>query len=279
MIHTRALLDDPRHKTHRQGSAVLALLDDGLAAVDRQLAAARSAVYDATEDSAGLSASRLEMAVAGLLQVHVHLHLLGARWPLGTADLFVRKLAAEGLRLPVPALCPSDDPGGDEVGTELRKRLNACGLAPTMTSARPIVRIATVDLVDPLAWPAVLYPLASWAVSRGELGALLPDVEMNGDILLRLCTAAVTARILGEPTFAALAVKDLLCSSSGTARNRDLLLVAAAMRPYAQADPIAGYGSQLEYFTAALGGAGRGRKRMVLACGGQCAEHRGTGLA
>ena len=256
LIHTRALLDDPRHLTKRQASAVTSLLGDGIAAVDRQLASLRIAVYEADSRQTARVASGIGMAVAGLRQIHAHLGLLGTRWPLGTADLFVRKLVAEGTPLAIPTLCPTDEAGdtAGEVGESLRERLSACGLTITpVESARPVLRIQTADIVEPLAWPCLIYPLAGWTVARRDLASQLHSPqEPDGDGYLRLCTAVAAARVLGEPIFAALAVKALLGAWSGAGRNRDLPLLAIATKPYAMATDFQGAKSLLDYFGSAI---------------------------
>ncbi len=234
VIHTRALLEDPRHLTRRHGSAVLEMLGAGLAVVESKLAAARSTVYCAGDDGSEAASESLAVVVAGLRQIHAHLGLLRTKWQLGTADLFARKLAAEGAPLPIPVLCPIDDPdGGGEVGAEFRDLLSVRGLEPVPGPERPIVRISTVDLADPLVWPGILLPMAAWFVAQQDLASQLHFDEglPRGDYAAR-CTAAVAARLLGEPTYAAVAVKELLSPRITTLTTRGLPALAHATRQY-----------------------------------------------
>jgi hypothetical protein len=271
LIYVRALLEDPRHQTRRQGSAVGHLLRDGLRGIEAQLQAVRPLAFgDGQGAQASLALAGIGMAVAGLRQVHAHLGYLGTRWPLGTADLFTRKLLAEGMPVPIPTLCPTDhyDDTAGEVGADLRARLVAVGLtAEPVRNTAPVLTLPTMDLLDPLSWAALLVPLAATMVEAQGLAAQLhiPSIlDGYDDGYRRACVAGVAARLVGEPTYAACATRTLLARLSGGPGATDLPLLAGATMAYAlPLDPtgsatLAGYCTGLLAAQASLG-AGWGR--------------------
>lgn len=220
LIFVRALLDDPRLETRRQGSAVVNLLSESLAAIERRLQDLRSLAY-AREDGEATARvlAGLGVVVAGLHQVHAQLGLLGARWPLGTADLFVRKLVAEGVPVAVPTLCPSTavDGHGTHVGQLLQDRLAAVGVYPIdLARFAPILTLPAVDLLDPLSWAALIVPLAAHHVRTPGVVAQVPGtIDTSQDAYLRAGSALVAARLLGESAYAACATRAILTRLSG----------------------------------------------------------------
>jgi hypothetical protein len=256
LILTQSLLADPHHQSRKQGSAVARLLQGGLSAVGRQLDALRQPVFAPESDQSTRALAGLGIASAGLRQVQAHLGYLGSRWPLGTSDLFVRKLVAEGMPLPVPTLCPVDLPEANtgEIGAELRERLLAAGLwAGAPSSEGPVLVIPTTDLLDPLAWAAVLYPLAEVVVERqGIASRLRGPSRLDEDGVRRLCVAGVAARLVGEATFAARASKALVARLGGGIAGSNLELLAQASESYALPLETGGYRSLTEYFRRRL---------------------------
>ncbi|HVC81728.1 MAG TPA: hypothetical protein VNL35_14645 [Chloroflexota bacterium] len=256
LIRTQSLLADPHHLSRKQGSAMARLLQAGLHAVGRQLDALRRPIFAPEPDEPARTLSGLGIASAGLRQVQAHLGYLGSRWPLGTSDLFVRKLVAEGMPLPVPTLCPVDLPEATtgEIGAELRERLLEAGLwtAPPASDS-PVLVIPTTDLLDPLTWAAVLYPLAAVVVERQDLASRLRGPSrLDEDGVRRLCVAGVAARLVGEATFAARASKALVARLGGESAGSDLGLLAQASEPYALSLETGGYGSLTECFRRRL---------------------------
>jgi hypothetical protein len=264
LIYVRALLEDPRHQTRRQGSAVVRLLREGLRSAERALQAVRPAAFGQADDSQTVATlAGVGMAVAGLRQVHACLGYLGTRWPLGTADLFVRKLLAEGMPLPTPTLCPTDHAadGAVEVGTNLRARLDAIGLATEAPlSGAPVLTLPTMDLLDPLSWAALLVPLAGAVVDARGMAAQLHDPASLDDQggYRRACIAGLAARLVGEATYAACATRGLLARLSGGADTADLHMLASATTAYARPlgptgpETLAGYYAGLLEAQAAL---------------------------
>lgn len=258
LIAVRALLEDPRHQTKRQGAALTEVLRSGVAAVARQLQAVTSAAFGAQEGEARLALAGIGTALAALRRIHEHLGYLGTRWPLGTTDLFVRKLVAEGTPIPIPTLLVSgayDDLAG-EVGEELRRQCRDIGLPMQHPEVgAPLIAIPTMDLLDPLCWPALLYPLAGTIVDGlGLADGLRGAGQQPGDRegYRRACSACVAARLLGEPTFLACAVRSLLVRLSGSERGVDLSLLALYSAPYAQQLEGAAAGSLGAYFDGLL---------------------------
>lgn len=249
VIFVRALLEDPRHQTRRQGSSVAQLLRGGLRSVEDQLQAVRPEVFGRVdEDQAARALAGIGMAAGGLRQVHARLGYLGARWPLGTVDLFARKLLAEGMPVPIPTLCPTDHlvEADGEVGADLRARLGAIGLAAERPhGGGPVLTLSTMSLLDPLTWPTLLVPLAEVMVSAQGLAAQLhrpSSIDAQHDGYYRACVAGVAARLVGEATYAACAAHSLLARASGAAGTRDLDLLASAAADYAlplsQEEPV-----------------------------------------
>jgi hypothetical protein len=238
LIFVRVLLDDPRHQTRRQGSAVTRLLREGLQGVERQLEATRPLVFKPGHPGADRAPAAIGRAVSALRQIHAHLGLLGTRWPLGTADLFVRKLVAEGLPVTVPTLCPTDeyDDTATAVGESFRNRLVATGLAvKPETQDTPILTIPTMDLIDPLSWATMLYPLAAAMVEARAIAAQLRSpLGVDAATYRKVCTAGFAARLVGESTFAARAARTLLDRLSGAEGCTDISLLAVASRQFAQ---------------------------------------------
>lgn len=235
LIFIRSLLDDPHHLSRRQGSAMARLLHAGLGAVEQQLDGLRRSLF--AEGEAARTLAGLGIAAAGLRQVQAHLSYLGSRWPLGTADLFVRKLVAEGMPVPVPTLCPVnqvEDMAG-EVGVALHERLLATGLrvgAPDQEG--PVLAIPTIHLLDPLTWPALLLPLAAVVVDRqGLTSRLRGPSHLDPAQVRRRCVAGVAARLVGEATYAARAAQALVARLGGTGADPDLDLLAHAGERYA----------------------------------------------
>ncbi|HVA92221.1 MAG TPA: hypothetical protein VNL71_20540 [Chloroflexota bacterium] len=256
LILTQSLLADPHHQSRKQGSAVARLLSDGLRAVAQHLDSLRRPIFGAEPGDPARALAGLGVASAGLRQVQAHLGYLGSRWPLGTTDLFVRKLVAEGMPLPVPTLCPVDLPEANtgEIGAELRERLLAAGL---WTAAPPlealVLVVPTVDLLDPLTWAALLFPLADAVVRRQGLASRLRGPShLDEDAVRRLCVAGVAARIVGESTFAARASKALVARLGGGAAGANLGLLAHASARYALALETGGRASLTDYFQGRL---------------------------
>src|SRR5690348_12800163 len=75
LVYVRSLLEDPRHQTRRQGTAMARLLREGVRSVQQQLQSLRPAILDdqPTAESAGRMLAGIGMAAAGLRQVHAHL--------------------------------------------------------------------------------------------------------------------------------------------------------------------------------------------------------------
>ena len=242
LIRARSLVDDPHHQSRKQGSAMARVLHEGLHAVERQLDSLRRLTFGDDSGDAGSVLAGLGIAAAGLTQVQAHLHYLGGRLPLGTADLFVRKLVAEGMPIPIPTLCPVDvrHPSAGDVGSEFRERLSAAGLtAHAPERDAPVLTIPTIDVLDPLAWPALLYPLASVVVSRRRIASRLREPSsLDHDKVRRLCVAGVAARFVGEPTYAACAVQALVDRLVDGASGLDLDVLAQATDRYVV--PVAG---------------------------------------
>jgi hypothetical protein len=234
------MLEDPRHQTRRQGSAVVRILREGLRSAEMALQTVRAAAFGQEPGAhAAATLASVGMAVAGLRQVHACLGYLGTRWPLGTADLFARKLLAEGMPVPIPTLCPTDhaDDEAVEVGASLRARLEAIGLAAEAPLAgAPVLTLPTMDLLDPLSWAALLVPLAEAVVDARDMAAHLHDPTSLDDPggYRRACIAGLAARMVGEATFAACATRGLLARLSGAASTTDLRLLASATSAYAQ---------------------------------------------
>jgi hypothetical protein len=236
LIFVRSLLNDPRHLTRRQGTAVTRLLYDGLDCVERQLDSIRPLVFEPDHRGRDRAPAGIGIALAALRQVHAHLGLLGTRWQLGTIDLFVRKLVAEGVSVLVPTLCPSDhvDAAATEVGERFKQSLIACGLAVAPVAGdSPILAIPTMDLIDPLSWAAHLYPLSAAMVSKRGF-----DLQLRGQSNLdpaayrQLCTADFAARLVGEATFAACAARTLLERFCGAGGSVDIEVLGAASTRY-----------------------------------------------
>src|SRR5260370_29283201 len=71
LIFVRALLEDPRHQTRKQGPAVVRLLREGLRAVEDQLRSVRTVVFEQVDDAGAARAlAGIGIALAGLRQVH-----------------------------------------------------------------------------------------------------------------------------------------------------------------------------------------------------------------
>ncbi len=236
LIRARTLVDDPHHQSRRQGSAMARVLHEGLRAVERQLDSLRRPIFGDESEDAGQVLAGLGIAAAGLSQVLAHMHYLGGRRPLGTADLFVRKLVAEELPIPIPTLCPVDiphPPTGD-VGAEFRERLASVGLkANAPERDAPVMTIPTIDVLDPLSWPALLYPLAAVVVDRRRIASRLHEPSSLDEEKRRLlCVAGVAARFVGEATYAACAAQALVDRLTDGASGLDLDLLAQASAPY-----------------------------------------------
>jgi hypothetical protein len=248
LVAVRALLEDPRHQTRRQGAALTEVLRTGVGAVARQLQAVTAAAFDGDENEARLALAGIGTAFGALRRIHEHLGYLSTRWPLGTADLFTRKLVAEGIPIPIPTLLVSGayDDLAEEVGEVLRQQCRDIGIPMQRPSGgAPLIAIPMMDLLDPLCWPALLYPLADTMVKGlGLADGLRSSGQRPGDHdgYRRACSACVAARLLGEPTFLACAVRSLLVRLSGSERGADLSLLARYSAPYSQpyeAAPIA----------------------------------------
>jgi hypothetical protein len=241
LIFIRSLLNDPRHRTRRQGTAVTRLLHAGLDGVERQLDTIRPLVFEPHNRGRERAPAGIGIAVAVLRQVHAQLGLLGTRWQLGTIDLFVRKLVAEGVAVLIPTLCPTDqfDAAAVEVGERFNASLVACGLvAPPLTGDSPVLTIPTMDLLDPLSWAAHLYPLAAAMVTRqGVASQLRGPSNIDPGTYGRLCTAGYAARLVGEATFAACAARTLLDRLCGVGGSVDIDLLGEASKRYQK--PIA----------------------------------------
>ncbi|MDB5076580.1 MAG: hypothetical protein JWO42_2759 [Chloroflexi bacterium] len=256
LIFVRVLLEDPRHQTRRQGSAVTRLLREGLRGVERQLEATRPIVFGPGQRSSESAPAAIGLAVTALRQVHIQLGLLGTRWPLGTADLFIRKLVAEGLPVTVPTICPTNqyDDTATEVGESFRNRLAATGLVvKSEAQDTPILTIPTMDLIDPLSWATMLYPLAASMVeARGIAAQLRRPSSIDSAAYRRVCTAGFAARLVGESTFAARAARTLLDRLSGAEGCTDISLLAVASQQFAKPiSPKCGT-TVAEYFDAIL---------------------------
>lgn len=239
-VAVRTLIEDPRHQTRRQGTAMTHLLQAGLASVQGVLRSTREAIK-ATERDPDLVPSTLAeigIALAGLRQIHGHLGYLGMRWPLGTADLFVRKLVAEGLPLPVPTLCATDRPDGEiaDLGRTLAGRLLATGLpAGPLSGATPLLALPVTDLLEPLSWPALLLGLAE-AIVDADADDGVPGMEsqQGGDPVRQARIAALAARTVGEPVHMASAVRALRAGLAGGPGWVDLGALHRASLAYAQ---------------------------------------------
>ncbi len=236
LIFVRALLADPRLETRRQGSAVVALLSDSLAAVEAKLRELRPLSFAAAPgETAAFVLAGLGVVVAGVHQIHAQLGLLGARWPLGTADLFARKLVAEGLPIPVPTLCPSTavDGQGMPVAQVLQERLAAVGVYPVdLARPAPILTLPTADLLDPLSWAALIMPLAAHYIRTPGFIAQAPDLlDTSQDAYLRAGSALIAARLLGEPAYAACATRAILTRMAGGSAMPNLAHLYQASAP------------------------------------------------
>jgi hypothetical protein len=213
------------------------VLHEGLRAVERQLDVLRGPIFRYQSEDSGPALVGLRIAAGGLIQVQAHMHYLGGRRPLGTADLFVRKLVAEGMPIPIPTLCPVDiphPPSGD-VGSEFRERLAKVGLkANAPERDAPVLTIPTIDVLDPLSWAALLYPLAAVVVDQRRISSRLHvPSNLDHEKLRLLCVAGVAARFVGEPTYAACAVQALVDRLLDAESGLDLDLLAEATAAYA----------------------------------------------
>jgi hypothetical protein len=256
LVRVRSLVDDPHHQSRKQGSAMVRVLHEGLRAVERHLESLRRPIFAEQSNDTAYQTAGLTAAAIGLREVQGHLNYLGGRRPLGTADLFVRKLVAEGVPIPVPTLCPVDVPDllSSDVGSAFRERLLAAGLkADAPGRDAPVLTIPTIDVLDPLTWSALLYPLAAVLVSRRHIASRLREPSMlDAEKVRRLYVAAVAARLVGEPTYVACASQALVDRLSGGAPGSDLALLARATAPYAMAMEIAEDDSLTDYFTKRL---------------------------
>jgi hypothetical protein len=224
LVSLQALLNDPHHRTRRQASAVSQLLQHALNDLETRLEAFRPALANPapTDEQAVSALAVLGTAMAAVRQVHLHLALLGARWPLGTADLFFRKLRGEGIAVPVPTLCVSyamDDPIED-LGMRLADRLNAGGLLSTHTQSDTVLLgLPAAHLLDPLRWPRLVTGLAFAMVEierkHGRLPARADEPGVQGESIRRLFAAEIAAKLVGQATYCAAATYQLSARLSG----------------------------------------------------------------
>jgi hypothetical protein len=117
----------------------------------------------------------------------------------------------------------------------------------------PVLAISTVDLLDPLTWPALLYPLAAVVVERqGITSRLRGPSSLDSEGVRRLCVAGVAARLAGEAAYAARAGQALVARLGGTPAGADLGLLAHASERYALRASIWDDQSLTGYFRARL---------------------------
>ena len=224
LVALQALLNDPHHRTRRQASAVSQLLQHALNDLEMRLDASRPALarIEPTDSQAGSALAELGTAMAAVRQVHLHLALLGARWPLGTADLFFRKIRGEGIAVPVPTICVTYamDDAIEDLGERLADRLSAGGLTSSHTQSETVLLgLSAAHLLDPLRWPRLVTGLAFALVEierkRGGLPARADEPGVQGESVRRVFAAELAARLVGQATYCAVATYQLTARLTG----------------------------------------------------------------